>query len=243
MFRPKRPLKSKNQNTEQDSDGLAKKDPGCVLGPITDTGVYAEEYGSGFTAKGLEKTYKTREEAQTAASLLPMSLKRKIVVKPRPKEPFRTPTGKLMVPAGTFVYVYRRLGADGKPAGWFKYHLKKERTFQEHHQVTTMNRGLLRIMAVKLLSNKQWITFHTEEEDYPLIAFSAFTTDFPLGGTVGVHLLGTQPGDAFPFRTPLKYPPHGNTFERLFTEQKSAFLFKEGFKAGFDSTKKQLDNK
>lgn len=260
MFRPKRPLKSKNQNAEQDSDGLAKKDLGYVFGPITDTGVLDTMYEAivGGLSTGLFKTRKEAEKAIAANpnAFDPAHLDGKVEIREiarlspnppqrkRPREPFRTPTGKLTVPTGTFVYVYRRGEARvrSKPKGWFKYHLKKERTFQEHHQVTTMNQGLLRTMAVKVLSNKQWIVFHTEEEDYPLIAFSALTDEFPLEGTGGVHPLGGQPGEAFPFRTPLRYPPHGNTFERLFSEQKSAFLFKEGFKVGFES-RKELDNK
>ncbi len=156
---------------------------------------------------------------------------------------FRTPKRNMIVPVGTLVYVYRRVDVFSdrllfkKPKGWIKYHLKKPRTFQEFHQVTTMNQGLLRTAAVKQLNSLKWIVFHTEEEDYPLIAFSAFTKDFPLEGTTGVHDLGGQPKDAFPFKTPLRYPPHGNTFERMFLEQKNAFIYKEGFKAGFDSRK------
>jgi hypothetical protein len=45
----------------------------------------------------------------------------------------------------------------------------------------------------------------------------------------------------FPFDEPLRYPPKGNVFGRLFKEQKSAFLFKKSFKADFES-RKELDN-
>lgn len=197
--------------------------------------------------------YQTRKEAETRLMSVDIKSRARIREVAIPKSPvrslrghgdeFKVPTGKLTVPVGTMVYVYRRTPRDDdKKRGWFRYRLKKERTFQEYLQVTTMNPGLMMTNALHETSNLQWILFHTEEKDYPLIAFSALTDKFPLKGRDGVHSLGAQPGEAFPFNTPLRYPPKGNIFGRLFGEQKAAFLFKEGFKAGFES-RKELDNK
>lgn len=165
---------------------------------------------------------------------------------PSTKVRFKEPTGRLAVPAGTLVAVYRNVNTEKKVKGWVLYKLKNERTFFECHQVTSMNKGLLEVATIKLLTSKGWMVFHTEDPNYPLIAFSAYTTDFPMiEANQGIrNENGMLPADALPYHTPLKYPPHGNTFERLFNEQKNAFLFKAGFNAGarFRKEEKELDS-
>ena len=248
MFGPMR----RSKKTKIVSDELASGKPVYLHGPITDTGVVDKMYEV-VCGDVLIQTFRTRTEAEiqaAAASMMGNATVREVAV-PRPKlrsvrntkETFKVPTGKLTVPAGTRVYVYRYTPRnDDKKRGWFRYRLKNERTFHECHQVTSMNPGLLMKNAIHKTSNLQWIVFHTEEHDYPLIAFSAITNEFPLEGRDGVHSLGAQSGQAYPFDTPLRYPPRGNTFGRLFGEQKAAFLHMEGFKAGFES-RKELDNK
>jgi len=229
-----------------------KKGQAFLSGPITSTGVVDKMYEV-VCGDVLIQRFRTRTEAEkqaAAASMMGNATVREVAVPRSPlrsirnrQDKFEIPTGKLVVPAGTMVYVYRRTPrTDDRKRGWFRYRLKNKRTFRECHQVTTMNPGLLMKNAIHRTSNLQWIVFHTEENDYPLIAFSAITDKFPLEGRDGVHSLGGQESQAFPFDTPLRYPPRGNTFGRLFGEQKAAFLHKEGFKAGFES-RKELDNK
>ncbi len=165
------------------------------------------------------------------------------------KVQFKEATGRLCVPAGTLVVVLRNVNIvspeEKKVKGWVKSKLKNERTFFECHQVTTMNKGMLDADTIKMLTGRGWMVFHTEDPDYPLIAFSAFTTEFPMtAANLGIRFEnGKLP---LPFHTPLKYPPQGSTFERLFNEQKNAFLFKEGFSAGAKlaekKAEKQLDS-
>ncbi len=162
---------------------------------------------------------------------------------PKRKVQFKEPTGKLVVPAGTMVVVYRNVYTKTKSKGWVNYKLKSERTFFECHQVTTMNQGLLEAVTIKTLTGKGWMVFHTEDSAYPLIAFSAYTNDFPMKeAQQGIRAdTGMRPDEAYPFDTPLKYPPNGNTFERLFNEQKNAFLYKAGFDAGAKLRKKKAE--
>lgn len=162
---------------------------------------------------------------------------------PKPRIEFKEPTGQLKVPAGTLVVVYRNVYTKKKLKGWVKYKLKNERTFFECHQVTTMNQGLLEAVTIKTLTGKGWMVFHTEDPNYPLIAFSAYTKDFPMKEAhQGIRGdAGMLPDKAFPFHSPLKYPPNGNTFERLFNEQKNAFLYKAGFDAGAKLRKKKAE--
>ena len=233
-----------------------KNKPGYLGGPITDTGVHDTMYEMIVTDQSMGM-YKTRLEAEQAAAFY-RSRKVKIVEhkkivaslappNPKSKERFRIPEGKLEVPAGTLVCVYRNVETDKKGKGWVKYKLKNKRSFFECHQVTTMNQGLLNTETIKMLTSKGWMVFHTEEQDYPLIAFSAYTADFPLvaaNNGIRNRIQGLNEAEVFPFHTPLTYPPHGNTFERLFNEQKNAFLFKEGFNAGARLRKedKELDS-
>ena len=162
---------------------------------------------------------------------------------PKSRVEFKEPTGRLSVPIGTLVVVYRNVHTQKKDKGWVTYKLKKERTFFECHQVTTMNQGLLEAETIKMLTGKGWMVFHTEDPNYPLIAFSAYTKEFPMAeATIGIRGVGEMlPDKAFPFHTPLKYPPNGNTFERLFNEQKNAFLYKAGFDAGAKLRKKKAE--
>ena len=172
---------------------------------------------------------------------------------PKRKVQFKEATGRLTVPSGTLVVVFRNLNIVSpekkmKAKGWVKSKLKQERTFFECHQVTSMNNGMLETDTIKLLTGRGWMVFHTEDPNYPLIAFSAFTKDFPMkAANLGMRCEnGMLPEHALPFHTPLKYPPQGSTFERLFNEQKNAFLFKEGFNAGAKlaekKAEKQLDS-
>ncbi len=162
---------------------------------------------------------------------------------------FKEATGKLVVPAGTRVVVFRNVtlvNREGtkltkKDKGWVKSKLKNERTFFECHQVTSMNKGMLETDTIKRLTSLRWMVFHTEDPNYPLIAFSAFTTHFPMKvANLGMSFENADK-NALPFHSPLKYPPQGSTFERLFNEQKNAFLFKEGFDAGATLRKKKAE--
>ncbi len=160
------------------------------------------------------------------------------------KVEFKEPTGKLSVPAGTFVVVFRNVNIEEKKVkGWVKSKLKNERTFFECHQVTSMNNGMLETDTIKMLTSRRWMVFHTEDPNYPLIAFSAFTTHFPMkAANNGMRFEnGMLPENALPFHTPLKYPPQGSTFERLFNEQKNAFLYRAGFDAGAKLRKKKAE--
>ena len=168
---------------------------------------------------------------------------------PKRKVQFKEATGRLTVPSGTLVVVFRNVNIVSpekkKVKGWVKSKLKRERTFFECHQVTSMNKGMLDADTIKMLTSRRWMVFHTEDPNYPLIAFSAFTTHFPMkAANLGIRFV--HPSSALPFHTPLKYPPQGSTFERLFNEQKNAFLFKEGFNAGAKlaekKAEKQLDS-
>ena len=151
---------------------------------LTDPGYYDKVYEVVVNGKSTGHVYKTRKAAEQAALSEAWRGKVKVLERAgsfkkefdaRFKNRFRTPTGKLTVPAGTMVYVYRNVNVEGtwnnpkaKTRGWVKYGLKAKRTFEEQHQVTSMNQGLMRAEAIKLLNSKQWIVFHTEEEDYPL---------------------------------------------------------------------------
>jgi len=161
--------------------------------------------------------------------------------RPKQRVEFKEPTGRLSVPVGTLVVVYRNVHTQKKDKGWVKYKLKKERTFFECHQVTTMNQGLLEAVTIKTLTGKGWMVFHTEDPNYPLIAFSAYTTEFPMKEAQQGIRSDILPDKAFPFHSPLKYPPNGNTFERLFNEQKNAFLYKASFAAGAKLRKKKAE--
>ena len=231
---------------------LKNNKPGYLGGPITDTGVHDTMYEMIVTDQSMGM-YKTRLEAEQAAAFY-RSRKVKIVEhkkivaslappNPKSKDRFKVPEGKLEGPAGTLVCVYRNVETAKKGKGWVKYKLKNKRSFFECHQVTTMNQGLLNTGTIKMLTSKGWMVFHTEDQNYPLIAFSAFTKDFPTedanNGILAIN--GLSQSEAFPYTTPLRYPPNGNSFGRLFQEQKNAFLFKEGFNAGARLSKKSKE--
>lgn len=242
MRRPRGSYKRFTAKQKAVSAGFDKANPGFIFGPITGLPMQDKLYQV-VTGDKVHSAWSTLGEAQFALSKLRVEHGSKVEIVSQSNQ---IPKGELTVPEGTLVYVYR-LGIGGRepnprPPGWVKYHLKKERTFQECHQVTTLNPGLMVPSSIRQANAFKWIVFHTEKEDYPLIAFSAFTEDFPLVGDIGVHDLGDQEGNAFPHNTPLTYPPKGNTFGRLFKEQKTAFNFKGGFNPT-DKLKKQVDNK